>query len=147
MENMTIQEPSSDSTPAYPRTWRYYTEKTILYVGVLVIATAIVSFAFMTQWPTAYAIIQGVMLMFMIVMYAAIAFGGSDNKHALGERSPFLFYLLLMYLGWTWPAWIRSAILIVVLLWTVRCCAVFDRKREQVYLEKMSSKAGAQPAT
>lgn len=146
MENITIQELSSGSTSTHPRTWRYYAEKTILYTGVLVIATAIVSFAFMTQWPTAYTIIQGVMLVFMIAMYAAIAFGGSD-KRELGERSPFLFYVLLMYLGWTWPAWIRSAILIAMLLWAVRCCVVFDRKREQMYQEKVDSKAGDQSAS
>jgi len=137
MDNIAIPEPSSGSTPISPQTCRYYTEKTILYVGVPVIATAIVSFAFMTQWPTAYTIIQGITFMYTLVMYAAIFFGGSE-KHVLGERSPFLVYALLMTVGWTWPAWIRSAFLVVLLLWAVRCSVVFDRKREHKEGEKMS---------
>lgn len=111
--------------------WLRPVEKVLVYTAGYVIVPALVSLSFPPAWHQASFILQVVLLCYTLPFYIVLGVRGYDEQRVgnkegetelLGLSGLFVFYFIAAttFREVTWPLWVQSIILILLLLMTIR---------------------------
>lgn len=118
---------AEDSTKQLLMPWLRPIEKVLVYTSGYVIVPALVSLSFPPAWHQAFFILQAILLCYTFPFYLVLGVRGYDeqrvgNKEAevelLGLSGLFVFYFIAatVFREVTWPLWVQSIILVLLLL-------------------------------
>lgn len=111
--------------------WLRPVEKALVYVSGYIIVPALVSLSFPLAWHQAFFLLQVVLLCYTFPFYIVLGIRGYDEQRVgnkegetelLGLSGLFVFYFIAatVFQEVTWPLWVQSIILVLLLLMSIR---------------------------